>query len=158
MFRKMRRFRQEVSKQECERVLREAKRGVLSVIGDDGYPYDVPVNFYYDPETGAVYIHGAKEGHKVDAINACSKVCFTVWDDGVQKDGDWAYYVTSVIITGQAKHVEDAQTARTELMALARKYYQTEEGALHEVEKDGGRAYMLAVYPDHMTGKLVHEN
>lgn len=157
MFRKMRRFKQEVSRQECGRVLQEAKRGVLSVLGDDGYPYGVPVNFYYDPENDAVYFHGAKEGHKIDAIKACSKVCFTAWDEGVQKDGDWAFYVTSVVIMGQAEHVEDPAEALRALTALTRKYYPTEEEAQHEIEKDGHRAYMIVLHPEHMTGKLVHE-
>ena len=37
MFRAMRRFRQQISEEECIRVLREQPRGVLSMIGDDGY-------------------------------------------------------------------------------------------------------------------------
>ena len=52
MFRPMRRKKQEIPKEECIRILTEEKRGVLSVIGDDGYPYGVPMNYYYDKEDG----------------------------------------------------------------------------------------------------------
>ena len=52
------------------------RRGVLSVIGDDGYPYGVPINYVYDEKENALYFHGAKEGHKIDAIKKSGKVCF----------------------------------------------------------------------------------
>ena len=38
MFRKMRRFNQQITDEECIEVLKNTKRGVLSLIGDDGYP------------------------------------------------------------------------------------------------------------------------
>ena len=63
MFRKMRRFKQQVSEAECIEILKSTKRGVLSVIGDDGYPYGMPLNHYYCEEDGKLYFHGAKAGH-----------------------------------------------------------------------------------------------
>lgn len=36
MFRKMRRFKQELSKEECIEILKSEPRGVLSVIGENG--------------------------------------------------------------------------------------------------------------------------
>ena len=44
MFRGMRRFKQQVSEEECIRVLKEQPRGVLSMIGDNGYPYGIPMD------------------------------------------------------------------------------------------------------------------
>ena len=38
MFRKMRRFKQELSKEECIEILKSEPRGVLSVIGENGCP------------------------------------------------------------------------------------------------------------------------
>jgi nitroimidazol reductase NimA-like FMN-containing flavoprotein (pyridoxamine 5'-phosphate oxidase superfamily) len=66
----MRRFRQEVPREECIKLLTEEKRAVLAVNGDNGYPYAVPVNFYYDSETDKIYFHCAKAGHKLDAMLA----------------------------------------------------------------------------------------
>lgn len=68
MFRKMRRFKQQISNEECVEILKNEKRGVLSVIGDNGYPYGIPLNHYYDEKTNSIFFHGAKEGHKIDAI------------------------------------------------------------------------------------------
>ena len=52
MFRQMRRMKQQGSEEECVRVLREAKRGVLALIGDGGDPYGVPMDFVYDGGDG----------------------------------------------------------------------------------------------------------
>ena len=65
-FRPMRRFKQQMTNEECIALLRKAPRGVLAVLGDGGYPYTVPLDFVYDD--GKIYFHCAKEGHKLDAI------------------------------------------------------------------------------------------
>lgn len=64
MFRNMRRFKQELSHEECVRILKEQPRGVLSLIGDDGYPYGVPIDYWYSEDDNKLYFHGAGEGHK----------------------------------------------------------------------------------------------
>ena len=57
MFRKMRRFKQEISQEECIRVLKEQPRGVLSIIGEDGYPYGVPLDHWYDEKDAGCRLH-----------------------------------------------------------------------------------------------------
>ena len=47
MFREMTRKKQLLSQERIVEILKEEKRGVLSVIGDEGYPYGVPVNYWY---------------------------------------------------------------------------------------------------------------
>ena len=44
MFRPMRRIKQQLAEDEALEVLNSAKRGVLSVIGDDGWPYGIHLN------------------------------------------------------------------------------------------------------------------
>ncbi len=157
MFRKMRRFNQAVSEAECKRILTEAKRGTFSVIGDDGYPYSLPINFYYDEKDNRIYFHGAKEGHKVDAINNCDKVCFTTWNTGFKKEGCWEWNVTSVIVFGRAKLVEDREITEDKARKLALKYYPTKEEVEEELTRGVGRVQLFAINIEHMTGKLVNE-
>ena len=109
MFRKMRRFKQQISQEECIKVLKEAKRGVLSMAGEDGYPYGIPVSHWYNEEDGKIYFHGAKTGHKVDALKACDKVSFCVMDEGYREEGDWALNIKSVVIFGRARFIEFAK-------------------------------------------------
>ena len=75
-------FKQQISEEECIRILSSEKRGVLSMMGEDGYPYGIPLNHWYNPEDGKLYFHGAKTGHKIDAIKANDKVSYCVYDAG----------------------------------------------------------------------------
>lgn len=45
MFRKMRRFKQELTQEQTIDILKACKTGILGVIGDNGYPYTVPMNY-----------------------------------------------------------------------------------------------------------------
>ena len=60
MFREMARRKQQISEAECVELLKNEKRGVLSVLGDDGYPYGMPINHFYDEEDGCLYFHSGK--------------------------------------------------------------------------------------------------
>ncbi len=158
MFREMRRYKQQVSKEECQKILREEKRAAYSVLGEEGYPYTVPVNFYYDEKEERIYLHGARSGHKADAIASCDKVCFTTWNQGFKKEGHWEWNATSVVIFGRAKVVEDETVIRTHLRKLAEKYYPSQEEVDQEMTSSAmNRVQMVAIDIEHMTGKLVNE-
>ena len=80
MFRKMRRWKQQLTEAECAEILRREPRGVLALTGDDGYPYALPLDFVF--EDGKLYFHCAGEGHKIDAVRRCDKASFCVMDAG----------------------------------------------------------------------------
>ena len=74
MFRKMRRSPQALSHEEMIDLLKTETRGVMSVQGDDGYPYGFPINHYYDEESGKIYFHiGSQRSHRTDAIKNTTK-------------------------------------------------------------------------------------
>lgn len=158
MFRPMRRLQQQVSAADCNKILTEEKRAALSVIGDDGYPYTVPVNFFYDETNRVIYLHGAGEGHKADAIRRCDKVCLTVWNQGFKKPGSWEWNATSVVVFGRAQIVTDSAVAKKYLRQLAIKYYPTAEAVQQEMNSPAADCVqVLAIRIEHMTGKLVNE-
>ena len=113
MFREMRRIKQALSQDECTEVLKNEPRGVLSLIGENGYPYGIPMDHWYCEEDGKLYFHCAKEGHKLDALNACSKASYCVYDQGYRKEGEWALNIRSVVIFGQISVVEDAEKTKS---------------------------------------------
>lgn len=157
-FRPMRRFKQQLTQAECIQLLKEQWRGVLSMNGDEGYPYGVPVDFYYDEDSGYIYLHGAKAGHKADSLRNDSRVCFTVWDDGYREDGDWAFYIKSVIVFGKVDLIEAGRDDFEEtLRRLGNKYYPTPEDVEAEIEKDGAATLLVRINIEHMTGKKIHE-
>ena len=55
MFREVARKKQVLSQEKIIEVLKSQKRGVLSVLGDDGYPYGMPMNYWYDEKSGYIF-------------------------------------------------------------------------------------------------------
>ncbi len=157
MFRNMRRYKQELSQAECIDILLHEPRGVLSVLGDDGYPYGMVMNHWYDESSGKLYFHGAKEGHKVDAIKAYDKVSYCVHDQGYRREGEWALNIKSVIVFGRIRIVEDEAKMRDICVNLYRKF-SDDEDALKEELTHLKRVMCLELTPEHMTGKLVNES
>ena len=158
MFRKMRRFNQQIPDAECKEILKKTKRGVLSVLGDDGYPYGIPMDHWYCEEDDRIYFHGAREGHKIDAIKACDKASYCVYDDGYRKEGEWALNITSVITFGRIKLVEDEDTARKICTELVKKFTDDQEYLEKELKNAFPRVQCLELITEHMTGKMVNES
>ena len=105
MFRKMRRKKQELTEKQCLDILRRAKTATLALSGDDGYPYSVPMNFVY--EDGKIYFHGAKEGHKIDAIKNNPKVSMSIIDQEDVIEEELTTYFRSVILFGKARILQE---------------------------------------------------
>lgn len=157
VFRRMRRFKQMISDEECIKILKEQPRGVLSMIGDGGYPYGIPLDHWYCEEDGKLYFHGAKEGHKIDSLRDCAKVSYCVMDQGYRNEGEWALNIRSVIIFGRMKEVTDPEKAKWICTNITRKFTDDEEYLQHELIHAFPRVLCLELTVDHMTGKLVNE-
>lgn len=97
MFRMMRRGEKAVDVAEAEELLRSQDYGIVSVLGDNGYPYGVPVNYVYDG--GKIYFHSTSaESHKLDAIRKHEKVSFTIVADSQVVPEKLETRYTSVIV------------------------------------------------------------
>lgn len=156
-FRQMRRKAQQLGDAEAVEILKNAKRGVLSVTGDDGWPYGVWLNPYYDDATGRLYFHGAKEGHKIDALRRDARAAFTVIDEGVRDAGGWAFTFRSVVVFGRVVFVEDQAAALDVCRRLARRFNPSEADIEDEIRRAGAHVRVFALVPEHITAKRVHE-
>ena len=107
MFREMRRKNQELSHEDTIQVLKRGTNGVLAVIGDEGYPYGVPLSYVY--VDGKIYFHCGLSGHKADAIRSNDKVCFTVIDQDKIVAEELTSYFRSVIVFGRAVILADPE-------------------------------------------------
>ncbi|MCR5182542.1 MAG: pyridoxamine 5'-phosphate oxidase family protein [Clostridia bacterium] len=157
MFRKMRRSPQALTEEEIKDVLTRETRGVLSVQGDDGYPYGFPINHFYDEETGKVYFHGANFGHHIDAIRRDPKVSFCVFGQDFVREGEWAKNVKSVIIFGKAELIEDLDEVIRICRKLCDKFPCPPEYIEAEIEKDAKHTMCIALTIEDINGKLVNE-
>lgn len=155
MFRELTRKKQQLSDGECKEILKQELRGVLALSGDGGYPYALPINFYFDEKNNRLYFHSGKLGHKMDAIAKCNKVSFCVYDKGYHKDGHWSLNIKSVIIFGRIHMVNDWTD---ELMVeFCKRFTGDTEYIYREIENFKSNTAVLCLEIDHMTGKLVNE-
>jgi nitroimidazol reductase NimA-like FMN-containing flavoprotein (pyridoxamine 5'-phosphate oxidase superfamily) len=157
MFRQVARKNQSLEMAQIIKILTEEKRGVLSVYGEDGYPYGMPMNFWYNNENGYIYFHSGKKGHKVDAITANNKVSFCVYDKGFKKDGEWALNISSVVVFGKVYIVEDFEKSNEIFHSLSLKFTSDTEYIESEIEKFAQNTLCLELRPEHITGKIVNE-
>ena len=157
MFREMLRKKQQLPEEECIEILKNELRGVLSVIGDDDYPYGMPINHFYCEEDGKIYFHSGRKGHKIDAMKRHDKASFCVYDQGFRREGEWALNIRSVIVFGRIEFIEDKEKIYEIARRLSYKFTDDEEYIEHEIVRSGPGTLMFALVPEHMTGKLVNE-
>ncbi len=156
-FRPMRRFKQALPEDECLDVLERGARGVLAVSGDDGYPYAVPLNYYFDREKMKVYFHGAVAGHKIDSIARNDKVSFCVIENQGKNPGEWWNVWKSVIAFGRIRSVLDMDETAEITRKIGCKYYPDKELVEKELEATRTRVHCLELRIEHLSGKRVRE-
>lgn len=157
MFREMTRKKQQLTQEECIAILKNELRGVLSVLGDDDYPYGMPLNHFYSEADGKIYFHSGKQGHKIEAMMRHNKVSFCVYDQGFRKDGEWALNIKSVIVFGHIELIEEQDKLYEIARLLSYKFTDDAKYIEREIQTAGPRTLMFALVPEHMTGKIVNE-
>ena len=155
MFRKMRRHKQELTNEECIEILINESRGVLALLGDEDYPYALPMSHVY--ADGKIYFHGAKEGHKIDAVKKEPKASYCVMNRGVKKADEWWYTFKSVIVFGKIRILTDRQDKIDKLTLIGNKFFPSPEDTENEINRLLENTAVFEITIEHMSGKLVKE-
>ncbi len=158
MFRELLRKNKKISYEECIELLSNEKRGVLSVCGDNDYPYGMPMNHFYNHEDGNIYFHCGKIGHRLDSLKKQNKVSFCVYDQGVRESGEWALNIKSVIVFGTIDIIDDKQKITDITKKLSYKFTNDEEYINKEIKLYVNQALLLCLKPQHICGKMVNES
>ncbi|MBE6038089.1 MAG: pyridoxamine 5'-phosphate oxidase family protein [Anaerofustis stercorihominis] len=158
MFRELIRKNKQLSMEDCVQVLKNETRGVLSVLGDNDYPYGSPMNHFYNEDDGCVYFHCGNIGHRLDSLRKHDKVSFCVFDKGEKVEDDWALRVKSVIIFGKIEIIDDMDTIIDIVTRLSYKFIQDDEYIKKEIEGHAHRTLLLKLIPENICGKLVTES
>lgn len=156
MFREMRRTKCALKIETAEKILREGSYGVLSLTGDDGYNYAVPLN--YALENNKIYFHSSPNGHKIDAIANNFKVSFCVVDMHDVISEEFTTYFTSVIVFGKIRIAADDAEKTHALELLADKYCFNADKNLREKEISRINAVKILILEiEHLSGKAARE-
>ncbi len=151
MFREMRRKDRSVSVGRAYEILNQADYGVLTIDGDDGYPYGVPVNHILIDDV--IYFHAATEGKKFDSIMLNNKVGFTAvaYDEIAAEKLSTTY--ASVICMGKVFVVEGEEKRKVLIELTKRFASEFIEIGVKSIEKSINRTAILKIEIDHITGK-----
>ena len=146
----MRRFRQQLPIEKTKEILYNGRECVIAVSGDDDYPYAVPINYVYDGEH--IYLHSAKEGHKIDALRRNPKMSLCVVAQGDIVPEEFTTYFRSAIVFGRARIIEDDNEKVEALWKLSRKYCIGLD-ATEEIAKFLKAVAIIEITIDSITGK-----
>lgn len=155
MFREMRRKKQKLTEKQCIDILKRAKTATLALHGDDGYSYSVPVNYVY--LDGKIYFHGAKSGHKIDAIKNNPKVSISIIDQEDVIEEELTTYFRSIILFGKAKILQDDDEIYQAVNALGLKYCDDEIAVEKEIQREWKALCCVEIIIEHLTGKQAIE-
>lgn len=158
MFRELLRKKQKLSLEECIRILKAEKRGVLSVNGENGYPYGMPMNHWYNEADGKLYFHCGNVGHRLDALKNDPKVSFCTYDKGCREGDGWALTVKSVIVFGRVELVDDRERITDIATKLSYKFTNDKDYIEKEIAQHAYRTLLLVLTPEHICGKTVEES
>ena len=155
-FRAMRRKRQQLSEEESVAILKKVTAGTLALLGDNDYPYAVPLSYVY--HEGRIYFHSALAGHKVDAIRKCDKASFCVIEQDDVQPEKYTTFFRSVIAFGRIHIIEDEHEKLETARMLGNRYNPNHDEALQK-EIEGGLSRMLMIRFDieYLTGKEAIE-
>lgn len=152
MFKEMRNSKRQISEVESLAILEAGEYGVLSTIGENGYPYGVPVSFVLIDRN--IYFHCATEGVKLSNIRNNNKASFCVVGDTEVIPEKFTTKYESVIVFGSAEEVIDKEEKEKVLMAIAEKY---SKNFLKEGKAYVGRAVnqtcIVRINIEHISGK-----
>ena len=157
MFRELIRKAKQLPQEEVIEILKSQKRGVLSVQGDDGYPYGMPMNHFYNEEDGCIYFHQGNVGYRLEKLKENNKVSFCTFDKGETIEDDWALLVKSVIVFGTIEILDDMDQIIEISTKLSHKFTLDDEYIKEEIRKSAHRTLLLKLTPQYMIGKKVTE-
>jgi uncharacterized protein len=148
----LRRKDRELSEAEAMQLLHQAEWGVLATVDAQGWPYAVPVN--HAVVDGALIIHCARAGHKLDNLAFNPKVSYCAVTEAETLPLELATRYASVIVFGHAQLLTDDQEKRDALLALGQRFAAAHHDLVErEVEKDLFRTAVIRIRIDRATGK-----
>ena len=143
-------------KEELERIIRQCEVCSLAMVGPEGKPYVIPMNFGYDNEV--ICLHSSRTGKKIDILKRNNRVCVSFSTDHElrwQSENvacSYSMKYRSVLAHGRVEFVEDMEEKVKCLNVIMKQYtdreYTYNDPALLDVmvfrvvvETMEGRAY-----------------
>jgi nitroimidazol reductase NimA-like FMN-containing flavoprotein (pyridoxamine 5'-phosphate oxidase superfamily) len=136
--------------------LERADHGILAVNGLEGYPYAIPMTHLVTD--GALLFHAAVRGHRLEALRANPRACFTVAVGPEERDGDvppgsLGTYASAVVF-GEIAELPAERHAEA-LVAICRRYAPDRVADAERFVREGGAVSILRMAVAHLSGKRL---
>ena len=148
----MRRIKQQLDNSEVLDIFKSNTTCTLALIGENGYPYSLPISYCYDE--GNIYFHCAKVGHKIDCIKNCDSISLSVIEHDEIIEEKFTDKYKSVVVFGKVEIIDDEK----EIRRLCRKMCaalcpNVSDGIEKEIEQFIEQTAVVKITIEHMTGK-----
>ena len=155
MFREIRLKDRVIEDEKAIEIVIKGSYGVLSTIGENGYPYGVPLNYtYFD---NCICFHCARKGHKLDNIDFNNKVSFCVVTESDVLANEFDTDYESAIAFGKAAVVTDDSEKKDILLSILNKYSaEYLEAGQSYIKKYWDETKVVKIKIEHLSGK-AHE-
>lgn len=151
MFREIQNKKKILSEENIADILHTGEEGILATIGEDGYPYAVPLNYVF--HEGSIYFHCALTGHKLDNISFNPKVSFCVYVDTELMPSKFTIKFRSVVAFGTAAEVHGEEKIEA-LLALIRRLSSDHVSAGEKyIKNDADKTKVIKINIEHATAK-----
>jgi len=148
MFREITLKENAVDAEKTIEIVKKGSHGVLSTMGNDGYPYGVPLNYTY--LNGCICFHCAQKGHKLENIDYTNKVSFCVITKSTVLANKFDSDYESAIAFGEAVIVKDNAEKEEILLSILNKFSPDYIKA--------GKKYMAKYFDETIVVKIVVEH
>ena len=150
MLRDMRRRDREVSEDEAREILGRAEYGVLATVGQDGWPYAVPLN--HALLGNLLYIHCALEGHKLENLANEGRVSYCAVASAAVMPSMLSTLYESVVVFGRAALVTDPAEIRKAMALLIGRFF-GDSKAEDVLDTCGAEFAVIRIEIERITGK-----
>jgi hypothetical protein len=142
---KLRRKDRAVEAAEAEATLREGVYGVLSLVDSKGEAYGVPLSYAY--ADGAIHVHSAVEGHKLEGLRTGAVVSFCVVGEAEPIPEKFSMRYRSAIARCEVRELagEEKLASLEHLVAKYASHLRPEGTAYIAELKDSTRVFALRV-------------
>lgn len=152
MFKEIRNSKRELQKDDILRILNEGEYGVLGTVGENEYPYTIPLNYVYIDNT--IYFHCATEGNKLDNIKFNDKVSFSVVGKTKLLPEKFSTIYESVIAFGKASIIVENEEKKKALIAIIDKYSpEFKKEGLQYIDRAIDKTNIIKITIEHITAK-----
>ncbi len=150
----LRRKKQALSDSEIAAVIERGSYAVLSLCGEEGMPYGVPLNYVFDD--GCFYFHCGKRGHKLELIAENARASLTIVDRDTVIPSRFATDFISVIAFGRVEVIEDDAEKYRSIRLLADRFGIDDDHAKEEeIHSTFNALTMLRFRPEKISGKMA---